>query len=248
MQLTEPADAQSAPQRPMRVLHLEDNTEDRELVRHAFQEAGLACEFVYASSKTEFDAALGRGTYDLILSDFSIPGYDGSTALAIAREKCPAVPYLFVSGTIGEERAIESLKNGATDYVLKNRLERLLPAVQRALRESGERARRKAAEEALRQAEARFRSIFENAVEGIYQSTPAGRLIDANRAMARLCGYASPAELCASLRSLDSDLYVDAEKRAEFVRRLDAEGEVFGHESQIRRKDGTTIWISDNAR
>lgn len=233
---------------PLRILHLEDSETDRELVRQALAVEGIECRFVYASSRAEFAAALEREQFDLILSDFTMPGYDGAAALALAQQKHPEVPYLFVSGTIGEERAIDSLKSGATDYVLKNNMERLLPAIRRALREAGERAKRKAAEAALRQAEARFRGIFENAVVGIYQSTPQGRLLDANLTMARICGYDSPAELCSSVHDLAGDLYAEAGRRAEFVRLLDERGEVLGYESQIKRKDGSSIWVSDNAR
>ncbi len=233
---------------PLRILHLEDNESDRELVRRALLGENLACEFIYAASKDEFVATLEREIPHLILSDFTMPGYDGLAALALAQEKCPEVPYLFVSGTIGEERAIESLKSGATDYVLKERLERLEPAVRRALREAGERLKRRAAEEAQRQTEARFRDIFENAVEGIYQSTPQGRVLEVNRTMARICGYASPEELCAQVRDLARDFYAEPAQRAEFVRLLNLQGEVLGYESQIKHQDGTTIWISENAR
>jgi PAS domain S-box-containing protein len=158
------------------------------------------------------------------------------------------VPYLFVSGAIGEERVIESLKSGATDYVLKGRLERLLPAARRALRDTGEFAKRRAAGEALRRAEAKFRDIFENAVEGIYQSTPQGQLLDVNRAMARICGYASPEELCAAVHDLGHDLHADPPRRAEFDRLLNERGEVLAYESRIKRKDGIVVWISESAR
>ena len=233
---------------PLRVLHLEDCEPDRELVRRELARGELACEFVYAASEAEFAAALERVKFDLILSDFTIPGYEGASALALAREKCPEVPYLFVSGTLGEEQAIESLKNGATDYVLKERLERLLPAVRRALRETDERARRGVAELELRRAEARFRGIFENAAEGIYQSTPQGRLLEVNRAMARIGGYASPEELCTEVCDLARDFYVEPARHAEFVRLLNEHSEVLAYESQIRRKDGAVVWISENAR
>jgi two-component system, cell cycle sensor histidine kinase and response regulator CckA len=94
---------------------------------------------------------------DLILADYSIPGFDGMTALALARQHCPDVPFLFVSATIGEELAIDAMHQGATDYVLKQRLGRLVPSVQRALRELDDRAERKRTEEALRQSEKQFR-------------------------------------------------------------------------------------------
>jgi len=233
---------------PLRILHLEHNEPDRGLVRQALVDDETACEFVYASSKAEFAAALEREKFDLILSDFTTLGDDGVAALALVREKCPEVPYLYVSGTVGEERAIESLKNGASDYILKERIERLRPAVRRALREAGERAKGRAAEAALRQAEARFRDIFENSVEGIYQASPDGRLIDLNCAMARICGDESPAEVCARVQNLGRDFYVEPRRRAEFARRLDERGEVLSYESEVKRKDGSTMWISENAR
>ena len=120
--------------------------------------------------------------------------------------------------------------------------------MRRALREAGERTRREAAELARREAEAQFRDIFENAVEGIYQSSPAGRLLNVNRAMARLCGYDSPAALCASVDDLARDLHVEPAHRTEFNRLLDLHDEVLAYESPIKRQDGTTIWISENAR
>ena len=232
----------------LRIVHLEDNLLDRELVRQALADDTIATDFAYAASKADYTAALERGNFDLILSDFSMPGYDGHAALAFAQKQCPEVPFLLVSGTIGEERAIETLKSGATDYVLKDRLERLAPAVRRALREAGNRAKAIDAEKALREAEARYRGIFENAVEGIYQSTPQGKLLSVNLRMARLCGYESPEELRASVSDLGHDLHVEPPRRAEFDRLLNAHGEVLAYESRIRRKDGTIIWVSENAR
>ena len=232
----------------MRILHLEDNESDRELVRQALAQEKIDCDLVYPHGHEEFAAALDRNNLGLILSDFSLPGYSGTSALALAREKCPEVPFLFVSGTIGEERAIESLRNGASDYILKDRLERLAAAVRRALHLADERDQRRTAETALRLAEARFRDVFENAVEGICQSAPSGRLLAVNRAMARLCGYPSPEELCANVSDLARDLHIDPPRRAEFDRLLIEQGEVLAYESQIRRRDGTIIWISENAR
>jgi len=233
---------------PLRILHLEDNPRDHELVCRALAEKESAYEFVHVANGAEFAAALDREKFDLILSDYTMSGYDGTAALALAREKCPEVPYLAVSNTLGEERAIEILKNGATDCVLKGRIEQLRPAVRRALRESGERAKQRTTEEALRRAEGRFRDIFENAVEGIYQSTPQGRLLDLNRAMARICGYASREELSACVHDLGHDLHVDPPHRSEFDRLLNTQGQVLGYESMIKRKDGSIIWISENAR
>ncbi len=138
---------------PIRILHLEDNRNDAELVQALLAEDGLVCEIVRAESRAEFVVALEQGGWDLFLSDNSLPSFNGMTALALVRERYPDVPFIFLSGTIGEEVAIESLKNGATDYVLKQRPARLASAVRRALHEIEERAQRNRLELQLRQAQ-----------------------------------------------------------------------------------------------
>ena len=132
--------------RPLHILHLEDDPNDAALVRSILEAEGIACAITCVKNRDEFVAALERGGIDLILSDYTLPAFDGMSALKIAQVKWPAIPLIFVSGTLGEERAIESLKNGATDYVLKDRLARLVPAVRRALQEVKEHIGRQQAE------------------------------------------------------------------------------------------------------
>ncbi len=142
---------------PLRLLHLEDDPVDAELITTTLMEGNIPCQSQLVDTRQAFVAALKEGRMDLILADYSIPGFDGMTALNLARQHCPDVPFLFVSATIGEELAIDTMHQGATDYVLKQRLGRLVPSVQRALRELEDRAERKRAEEALRQSEKQFR-------------------------------------------------------------------------------------------
>lgn len=144
----------------MKILHLEDNILDAELLASSLTEAGIPCEIVRVDREHEFRAALKQDRFDLIMSDFSMPGFDGRAALNIALEETPDIPFIFVSGTIGEEAAIESLLSGATDYVLKHRFGRLVPAVQRALREATDRRERDRSEAALRASEERYRQLF----------------------------------------------------------------------------------------
>ncbi len=146
-------------QRPVRILHLEDNENDHVLVREMLRAEGLACEFVTVKTREDFDSVLRQSKYDLIVSDYTLPSFDGLSALSLAREVCPETPFIFFSGTIGEEAAVESLKNGAVDYVLKQRPSRLAPAIRRALRSRQERTLRKQAEKALQQSEERFRIV-----------------------------------------------------------------------------------------
>ena len=137
----------------MRILYLEDDPQDAELVQASLEAEGIVCELTRADTQPGFLAFLQRGGFDLILADYTLPLFDGISALRIAQETCPEVPFIFVSGTMGEELAIEALKQGATDYVFKTRLSRIAPSVRRALREAKERSERRHAEEALQRSE-----------------------------------------------------------------------------------------------
>lgn len=135
----------------LRILLLEDSLLDAELIEAHLREGEIKGELVRVESRTHFQTALEKDTFELILADYSLPSFDGISALEIAQTLCPDVPFIFVSATLGEELAIETLKSGATDYVLKPRLERLAPSVKRALREARERQERQLAQEALKQ-------------------------------------------------------------------------------------------------
>jgi PAS domain S-box-containing protein len=138
---------------PLRILLLEDSRADAELVQELLAAAGLVCELTRVETRAEFLAGLGRPEIDLILADYRLPSFDGLSALDLALKARPDLPFIFVSGTLGEEVAIDAVKIGATDYVVKSRLSRLGPSVSRALREARERAERKKAQEALRRSE-----------------------------------------------------------------------------------------------
>jgi PAS domain S-box-containing protein len=146
----------------LRILHLEDDPADAELVQATLAAEGVGCHVRVVATREDFVAALEEGGFDVILADFALPGFDGMTALAIVREKHPDLPFLFVSGRLGEEAAIESLRNGATDYVLKNKLSRLVPAVTRALSEASERAELRKAEAELARAYIEIRERAES--------------------------------------------------------------------------------------
>ena len=137
----------------LRILILEDVPTDAELIQFELTEAGTTFIPMCVADRASYLKALDEFYPEIILSDYSLPSFDGISALKIAVSKCPDVPFIFVSGALGEETAIELLKQGATDYVLKSRLSRLAPAVTRALQEVEERRERKAAEEALKKRE-----------------------------------------------------------------------------------------------
>src|ERR1700737_4897476 len=139
---------------PLRILYLEDDPRDAELVQETLAIGGIRCHVRRVETQADFTASLELGGFDLILADYTLPSFDGLSALKIAQQDWPHVPFIFVSGTLGEEVAIEALKIGATDYVFKTRLSRIAPSVRRALREAEERTELGRAEEALRRSEA----------------------------------------------------------------------------------------------
>ncbi len=130
----------------MRVLLIEDDANDAILLGRELRRAGIPFRAQRVENREDFLRELEAELPDVILSDHGLPQFDGFSALAIAKEKCPDVPFLFVTGSLGEEMIIETLRRGATDYVLKHRLSKLVPAVERAMREAEERRRRKTAE------------------------------------------------------------------------------------------------------
>ncbi|HYD85228.1 MAG TPA: response regulator, partial [Opitutus sp.] len=133
----------------MKILHLEDNLHDAELVQLVFSTEWPDCEVKVVSSRDEFVTQLHRGEQDVIVSDFNLLSFNGLEALQLAREKKPDTPFIFLSGTIGEDRAVEALRAGAKDYVIKDRPKRLVPAIKRALDDARHLRERKAAEEQL---------------------------------------------------------------------------------------------------
>jgi signal transduction histidine kinase len=144
---------------PLRILHLEDEPLDCELVESALDRDGIACKIFRVETSDDFIEAIDSGGFDIIFADHSLPGFDGLSALAIAKERCPGIPFIFISGTMGEELAIETLKRGAKDYVLKDRISRLAPSVRRALEEVAEKLERMKAIIELRVSHEQLRNL-----------------------------------------------------------------------------------------
>jgi len=230
----------------LRLLILEDNPYDAELEVAMLEKAGYVCQWERVETRTEFLAHLDTPDYDVILADYNLPAFDGLTALKLFLERGLDLPFILVSGLLGEELAIESLKAGATDYVLKDRLSRLGPAVERALREKEEQRQRRQTEEALGESEARYRDLFRNSVLGIYRTTPDGRILVANPALVQMLGYSSFEEL--AQRNLEEGGIVPPYDRSTFKEHIERERQIIGLESVWLRCDGTKVFIRENAR
>jgi PAS domain S-box-containing protein len=169
----------------LRILHLEDNPLDAELIRSRLQAGGIGCAIQRVETRADFEAEVDRRRFDLIISDHTLPSFDGLSALRIARQKCPDVPFIFVSGTIGEEMAVDSLKQGATDYVLKDRLSRLAASVQRSVREARERTERRQAEMKVREQAA----LLDQATDAIFARDLEQRITYWNKGAEHIYGW-----------------------------------------------------------
>jgi two-component system cell cycle sensor histidine kinase/response regulator CckA len=169
----------------LHILHLEDNPRDAELISSLLESDGLDCAIRHVKTKEEFESAIVTDEFDVILSDFALPNYNGLSALQEARRKVPAVPFILLSGTVGEEVAIQSLKTGATDYVLKQRPARLVQAIRRALEETEERARLQIAEDRVREQAA----LLDKAQDAIHVRDMDEHIRYWNRGSERLYGW-----------------------------------------------------------
>jgi len=191
----------------VRVLFVEDAETDAELALRRLRMDGIECSCRLVDTETRFIAALRERNCDLILSDFSLPQFDGLSALEIARQEAPDVPFIFVSGTIGEERAIEALRRGAVDYVLKSSLKRLAPAVRRALEEASQRIARRVAEE-------RLRDVIDTSRDWIWELDCDGRFVFSSDSVQSALGI-EPAQMLGThfsewVYEEDRDLVVEA--------------------------------------
>ncbi|MBI3529981.1 MAG: PAS domain S-box protein [Betaproteobacteria bacterium] len=176
-------------ERELKILMMEDAAVDAELVMRELKHSGIACVSRRVETREDFIHELRDFAPDVVLCDFTLPGFSGLAALAIAKEFSPDTPCILISGTIGEETAIESLKCGATDYILKTNLTRLPSAVQRAMREQKDRLAYREAEQALAGSEERFRLLWETTTDAVVLLDSDSRIQYANPAVKEIFGY-----------------------------------------------------------
>ena len=228
----------------IKILLLEDNPLDVSLLHNSLQNSGGGrFELEAAGTLAQALACLGRGQTDLVLTDLNLPDSKGLDTFKAVKAAAPDLPVIVLSGLDDETTAVNAVHAGAEDYLVKDRL--AAPLVLRAIIYAMERTQ---AKKATLQAQEKYRSIFENSVSGIFQTSPEGRYLNVNPALARIYGYGSTGELMSRISDIARLLYVDPNRRAEFIRLMQEQGMVKEFESQIYRQDGTVIWIAENAR
>jgi PAS domain S-box len=207
------------------------------------EEAGVLSFIDVVQTREAFVNSLDRMQFDLIVSDFSLPSFDGRSALEIACQKCPETPFIFVSGTIGEDAAAETLVRGATDYVLKERLGRLIPAVQRALLEVEAQKVHKRDVEALKESKEKYQNLFESNLAATFVSTPDGNVLECNPAYVRMFGFSSVDDAKAANASL---LYSDPKKREQMIAAIRTQKQVENFDIQMVTKNKSPLRVIAN--
>jgi sigma-B regulation protein RsbU (phosphoserine phosphatase) len=228
----------------LNILLIEHEADFARLIRGVLDEAkGAAFEVISADDMEGGLAKLSQGCFDLVLIDLSLPDGAGLANIKRLESAAPRVPLIVLGHENDDTIAIEAMHEGAQDYLVKSQLNPQL--LGRAIRYAVE---RQSADAALLEAEEKYRGIFENIVEGIFQTSPDGHYLSANSALARIYGYNSPDELISSVRDIARKLYVEPGRRSEFIQLMQQLDIVTDFESRIYRKDDTVIWIAENVR
>ncbi|MGD0354532.1 MAG: HD domain-containing phosphohydrolase [Dehalococcoidia bacterium] len=229
---------------PLRLLIIEDSDRDVALEMRALEAAGYRVTYTVVVTAAEMKAALAEQTFDIVISDHAMPQFDAPGALAVLKESGLDIPFIIVSGSIGEEAAVALMKAGAHDYVLKHRLSFLAPGVEHALQDAEDRHGRKRAEEALRESEEKYRNLFDNAGEAIFVAQE-GKIVFLNPRMSCLIGY--PAEEIMGRQFIK---FIHPDEREMVIdrhfKRLKGEALPQRYEFRVIQKNGTTMWVELN--
>jgi diguanylate cyclase (GGDEF)-like protein/PAS domain S-box-containing protein len=228
---------------PLAVLIVEDSESDAQLIVRLLKKAGYEVISEQVETAEQMCSALEQQTWDIVISDYNLPQFDGRAALELLKEKQPHIPFIVVSGVIGEESAVAMMKAGAHDYLIKGNLARLVPAVKREIEQAGIRRERKQAEQSLRASEERYRTLVEQASDGIFIANSAGQYVDVNPAGCKMLGY-SREEL---LQLTMCDVTKISPENSLRLKELQ-DGKVLISERELICKDGTLICVEISAK
>ncbi len=232
--------------KPLRLLLIEDNEDDAYFLLRELQRAGYGVTCERVDTAPAMRAALAEKQWDVVVADYVMPHFSGLAALDELQASGQDLPFIIVSGTIGEDIAVAAMKAGAHDYLMKGKLARLAPAIERELREAEARRQRRQAQEDLRASEAKYKSLSDELPVGIYRTTADGRVLHANPAFAAIMGYGSVEAMLHDCQV--EDLYVDPQERRRLVAAWQPGGEPMTQVLQLRTHDGRQIWVRDTGR
>jgi len=225
----------------LRVLFLEDSEDDVLLLIRHLERGPYRVSYEQVQTEEAFREALGASEWDLVISDYSLPGLNALAAIQLFNGLGLDIPFLVVSGAVGEETAVEVLKSGAHDVLIKNNLVRLVPAVERELREASERKARRTAELALQESETKFRRIVETAQEGIWMLNSRGKTTYMNRRMSDMLGIRTEADAAITLQEIVVDPKVSTVLGGQLTGRDPKQG-TYRTQCRLRRVDGSALW------
>jgi len=232
--------------KPLRILLVEHDPDDAHLCMNTLRGMDVPAHVDLVAKPEDFQRLLRENTYDVVLSDFRIPGWSGMDALALLRREGKTIPFLLVTGTLGDETAVSCIREGVSDYVLKDRLALLPHAIERAIGEQLLREEKAQTDHALQISEARYRELVENAVAGVCRESASGRFLQVNSALVRMLGYSSQQELI-DLPALAA--YKHPQDRERLV--LDEyrrHGRFLGIEVEWKRKDSSSVVVRLSGR
>lgn len=229
--------------KPLKALMVEDNPNDADLLAFELERGGYQLEFERVDTAEAFQSVLNQQHWDIIFSDHSMPQFSSTRALALFKETERDIPFIIISGTIGEEVAVQALKAGANDYMIKGNLTRLIPAVERELREAKERARYRKTEAVLKETETRFDATFEQAAVGIAHVGINGEWIRLNHKYCEILGYSQADLMGTTFQEVThpDDLETDLEL---YQKLKDKEIDHYTLEKRYNKKDQSYIWVN----
>ena len=231
----------------IKILHLEDSLRDSELIRSLIESGELEYEYFLADNEKDYINILETENADIILSDYNLPDYNGNEALKVAREKYSQMPFIFVSGAMGEDAAINAMLNGATDYVLKSKLERLVPAIKRAIHEHEIEIKRKQAEAAQHESERKYKDLINEVNDGYFVTDDQGLITFANNSLAKILGFTNPEELAGQFSTESNKTNYVQKVTHIFKNIIENKKKVDELEMEIVLIDGNTIFIEIKA-
>lgn len=237
----------------IKILTVEDNINDVKLLKREFNKNDIKFEMQVVDNEGDYRKAITTFEPDIILSDYTMPEFDGMTALKIRMEICPLIPFIVVTGSIDEFTAVECLKSGADDYVLKEYIHRITPSLKSALRARDLNIEKEKAQMALVESEYKYRTLIENLAVGVYQVEPSGKILQVNPAFLKIMGYVKPDQKVTNFTEELSkhsawDFYPDPKVREKLLTALKEKGEIKNFEMQMYNYNKELIWVNVSAK